>query len=140
MKKYAALIMAALYLLLTTGMYVCVLSCGTNQLVQLVKANSGLQKHGEKHNTCHEESEKNCNGNEDCSCCKKHGEFSVKENIKSDSTFELVKIPAISELIPDFPFMDDYQLEIAAKLSKKNAHPPPGLSPPIYIKTKSLLI
>ena len=143
MKKQAAIFMAAFYLLLTTGMYVCVVSCGSSHLRELLTANVSSEghSHDEKPNHCREEGEKGCNSSEDCSCCKKHGDYTVKENIKPDSTFQLLEIPVIAESIGYLVFFDDYSFEITTnEWPKSHAPPPPGSSTPIFITLHSLLI
>ncbi|MDN3581623.1 hypothetical protein [Mucilaginibacter flavus] len=80
MKRAAIISMAAFYLLLTTGMFVCIVHCGAQSIISkpMAMAHAGMGIHGAK---------KHCNGNEDCGCCKKHGNYVVKENIKP--SFEL---------------------------------------------------
>ncbi len=68
--------MTAFYLLLTTGMFVCIVHCSAQSMVSksaMAMMHPGMGMHGAK---------KHCNGNEDCGCCKKHGSYVVKENIK----------------------------------------------------------
>lgn len=135
--------MAAFYLLLTTGMYVCIVSCGTTHLMELLAGNVSPESHSddEKHNHCQEQSKKDCDGNEDCSCCKKHGDYTVKENVKPDSTFQLLEIPIIAESIGYLVFFDDYSFEtITNEWPRNHAPPPPGISTLIFIKLHSLLI
>jgi hypothetical protein len=71
MKKAAVIVMAAFYLLLTTGMFVCILHCTANVFVSkplMVMDNApSSKKECTKHN---------------CDCCKKHGEYVIKENLK----------------------------------------------------------
>lgn len=143
MKKQAAIFMAAFYLLLTTGMYVCVVSCGSSHLREFLAANvsSVSHSHDEKQNHCQDESKKDCDGNEDCSCCKKHGDYIVKENIKPDSTFQLLEIPVVAERTRYLVFCDDYSsVTTTNEWPKIHAPPPPGISAPIFIKLHSLLI
>ena len=77
MKKAAILSIAAFYLLLTTGMFVCIVHCAGERFfkpqmaMQMMGHHSSNSKH-HKHNT-----ETN-----DCDCCNKHGNFVIKENIK----------------------------------------------------------
>ena len=87
MKKFAALILASFYLLLTTGMFMCLVSCGSSQLMEVLASNvpSESHCHNEKENHSQERGTEPCNGDESCSCCKQHGTFIVKENIKPDN-------------------------------------------------------
>lgn len=76
MRRAAIISMAAFYLLLTTGMFVCIVHCSAQNLVlapHMAKTHAGMAMHGGK---------KHCDGNKDCGCCKKHGNYIVKENIK----------------------------------------------------------
>jgi hypothetical protein len=76
MKRATIIGMAAFYLLLTTGMFVCVVHCSAQNLVStphMTMAHAGMGMHNVK---------KHCDGNKDCDCCKKHGNYVVKENIK----------------------------------------------------------
>jgi len=143
MKKKAAIFMAAFYLLLITGGYVCIISCGSNHLIELVASNDSSKGHSHDAKEKHSEakSEKHCDGDEDCSCCKKHGNYSVKENIKPDTNFQILELPAIAinDGIGTFSSIYSFQ-PTANKWPKNHAPPPPGTSTPIFIKLHSLLI
>jgi hypothetical protein len=84
MKKAAIIGMATFYLLLTTGMFVCMVHCAAESLTSKPAMAMG---HGNKH-------KKQCAGGSDCDCCKKHGEYVVKENLKpgSDLQFSTVAV------------------------------------------------
>lgn len=77
MKKIGALCFAAFYLMLTTGLFVCLLHC--------VMA-SGFSM---EDMAVHQES-KVVTGtvvlDKDCDCCEHHGEYTVKENAKTSTT------------------------------------------------------
>ncbi|MES2875747.1 MAG: hypothetical protein V4708_18630 [Bacteroidota bacterium] len=143
MKRKAAIGFAAFYLLLITGGYGCIISCGSNHLMDLVASNdlfkgpshSGKEKHSEA------KSEKHCDGDEDCSCCKKHGNYAVKENIKPDTNFQILELPiiAINEGFGTFSSLYSFEPTVN-EWPKSHAPPPPGASVPIFIKLHSLLI
>src|ERR1700741_4573839 len=72
MKKAAIFGMAAFYLLLTTGMFVCIVHCAAESMV---KRPAMAVEHSHQ-------SKKRCSHGSDCGCCKQHGEYVVKENLK----------------------------------------------------------
>lgn len=70
MKKAAILSITAFYLLLTTGMFVCMIHCTAENIV----AKSAMaMSMGHRGKDC-------CKNNHDCG--KKHGNYVIKENIK----------------------------------------------------------
>ena len=144
MKKSAAILIAAFYLLLITGAYACVLTCGSNHLIdRLASKNASLEGNNHEATEKHDEdkNEKHCDGDADCSCCKKHGSYSVKENLKPDNSFQVSEIPTIAVNNDFLAFNSIYSCELtASEWPKINAPPPPGTSPPIFIKLHSLLI
>jgi hypothetical protein len=73
MKKAAILSITAFYLLLTTGMFVCVVHCAAESLVTKPDMHmaKSMEHHG-KDDACKKDSD----------CCKKHGNYIIKENIK----------------------------------------------------------
>lgn len=142
MKKFAALSLASFYLLLTTGMFVCLVSCGTSNLIGLLASNVSSESHcrNEKENHCQEEGKKPCNGEEGCSCCKQHGAFTVKENIKPDSKFQLLEIPVITdEIVCLISYTCDKFKTNTDTWPEGNA-PPGVVKEPLYISNRSLLI
>ncbi len=141
--KKAAVCMAAFYLLLITGMYACIVSCGSGHIKEFLTSISFNANHNETKVEAHCKAggEKHCDGGEDCPCCEKHGSYTVKENIKPDSSFELVIVPPLAECISYFTLFTAFSVE-PALFAWPNVHPPPppGSSPPIFIKVRSLLI
>lgn len=141
--KKAAILIAAFYLLLITGGYACIVSCGSNHLKELLTAYAAFDgdKHDgkEKHNKS--KTEKHCDGDEDCSCCKKHGNYTVKENIKPDNNFQALEVPSIAVNSGFLLFSSNYSFDPTVnQWPKSHAPPPPGISSPIFIKLHSLLI
>ena len=133
--------MTAFYLLLTTGMYVCFVSCGSNHIKEFITSVSPSAKHHQEaaDNHCHK-SEKDCKGEKDCDCCKKHGNYSVKENLKPDCDFLHLEIPIIAETVFYFDFLNNHTIQTTSITLPKSNAPPPGISTPIFIKVRSLLI
>ncbi|TWI95060.1 hypothetical protein JN11_04489 [Mucilaginibacter frigoritolerans] len=82
MKRIAVIGLTAFYLLLTTGMFVCTMHCSAEGLM----AKASMQMSGNK--TDH------CKSDKPCDCCKKHGSFVIKENIKPDFTIQFGQHPA----------------------------------------------
>lgn len=83
MKKAAILTIATFYLLLTTGMYVCILHCTAECFVQpkiAMHDDSDKAHEGEEH--------KPCKNKDACDCCKKHGTYAIKENIKPEANLQ----------------------------------------------------
>jgi hypothetical protein len=70
-KKIYAFSLMAFYVLLTTGMFVCIVDCSVHHTVATPTAKMDCS-------TMH--CAKKQHGNNDC--CKKHGTYLVKENIK----------------------------------------------------------
>lgn len=68
MKKAAILSITAFYLLLTTGMFVCIVHCAA----ETIAAKPAMHMDGAMEHNC----------KKDCDCCKKHGNYVIKENIK----------------------------------------------------------
>jgi bacterioferritin-associated ferredoxin len=94
MKKAAIIGMATFYLLLTTGMFVCIVHCAAENLTSKPVMAMG-HTHGHQH-------KKKCTGGSDCGCCKKHGEYVVKENLKPGSDLQFSPVAVlVGYTIPD---------------------------------------
>ncbi len=140
MKKAAALSFATFYLFLTTGMFVCFVSCGTQSLMELASdPTTKSHHHNEEKAHCKEKTDNHCDGDEDCSCCKQHGNYSVKENIKPDINFQFLEIPIIAENSRYLFSFISYSFESTDTWPKSNS-PPYFLKEPLYISFHSLLI
>jgi hypothetical protein len=79
MKRTAVLGITAFYLLLTTGMFVCIIHCAVDKL-KGKPAMHMTSKAG------------NCKHDDNCDCCKKHANFVIKENLKPDAKLHLAQI------------------------------------------------
>jgi hypothetical protein len=134
MKRTAVLSIAAFYLLLTTGMYVCILHCTAEYFIHPKIA---------MHDDCDEAHEgkehKPCKDKDSCDCCKKHGAYVIKENIKPAADFQYLQFavtidhPVIVNFIQVYP--------AATTLVWTNSHAPPWKSgKDISIQFRSLQI
>ena len=134
MKRNAALVFAAFFLLISTGAYVCAFSCGSAFVIDLFKTASSQPKQENNHHS------KACKGDQDCPCCKKHGNYNVKENLRPsvDVQFPEILLTLVSIVHSDFQRGYNYVFETTTWA--KNHAPPTGSSMPIFIKIHSLLI
>ncbi|MDP9048576.1 MAG: hypothetical protein M3N14_10590 [Bacteroidota bacterium] len=133
MKKAAILSMAAFYLLLTTGTFVCMMHCAAESLldktVMQMTHSSDMGHHHKKH----------CTGGSGCNCCKKHGSYVIKENIKPGCDFQYAQttISTYHTAVPDYIF----RAAVIHNTSWTDSNAPPGKSgKTISIQICSLLI
>jgi hypothetical protein len=124
MKKVAVLSIAAFYLLLTTGMFVCMVHCGAEALIKPQEMQTVMSmQHGKK----------------DCDCCKKHNGFVVKENIKTGISLNFDQAPILIHHFEIADFLLSKPVYINHTSNWSNA--PPGYSGrAISIQNCSLLI
>ncbi|MES2874313.1 MAG: hypothetical protein V4708_11360 [Bacteroidota bacterium] len=141
MKRKAAIGFAAFYLLLSTGMYVCIVSCGSNWVIDLLTSVPSSLNGSDQHTkTDDTESQPKCNGGEDCPCCKKHGTYTVTENIKPIADDQLNSLKFLNAILNYSNFqLKDQHLRDKVVPAKTNA-PPPGDAIPIFISLHSFLI
>ncbi len=84
MKKVAIFSIMIFYLFLSTDVYACFMHCSAKYLIASThKLSSRYQK-------------KHCTKSKACDCCKNHGSFSIKENIKPGFVFQFSKIVFIN--------------------------------------------
>jgi hypothetical protein len=139
MRKIGAFGLAAFYLLLTTGIYVCLLHCSAAYVFSGPQtAMHQTDADGDGHHKA--KSDKKCHGDEDCDCCNKHGSYVIKENINSSFEFQAIALQlaltphAYQDAVPVF-------IIITKKIVWPDTTGPPGRpSPPLYIYHHSLLI
>ena len=74
MKNIAILLLTSFYLLITTGIFVCAVHCSAEALT--AKSSMKMQHHSCCAKMDHRKE------NKGSGCCKKHGAFLVKENLK----------------------------------------------------------
>jgi len=130
MKKAAIFGITAFYLLLTTGMFVCMVHCAAKNLV----TKPGMQMAG---SNAHQDN--HCKGGKDCDCCKKHGSYVVKENLKPGNNIQFTQTPV---LIPHIQIADFLlNTPVYHNTLRANNNAPPGKSgKAISIQFCSLLI
>jgi len=101
MKRAAVFSMAAFYLLLTTGMFVCIVHCAAESMV---KKPAMAMEHSHQ-------SKKQCSHGSDCGCCKQHGEYVVKENLKPGFDYQFSPTAVlIAFAVPEGLFTTKQQL------------------------------
>jgi hypothetical protein len=136
MKKTAVLSIAVFYLLLTTGMFVCIVHCTGEYFFQ-----PKMVVHDEDHedHEAHEHGKHKHCGDKGCGCCDKHDNYIIKENIPPVPDFQAPQIAVITQhhfflsKLTDFP--------VITRLAWHESHAPPDLSgKSIVIKYRSILI
>ncbi len=135
MKRAAVLSIAAFYLLLTTGMFVCLVHCTGESLMGNKMAMQAMD-----HKAAHHHHHKHSSKNDDCDCCKKHGNYVIKENIKPVGVdAQSPSLAIISQPFQSISTATQYVVLNTFKLSLGKA--PPGLSgKAIAIQQRSLQI
>jgi len=130
MKKAAVLSITAFYLLLTTGMFVCLVHCAAENFVAAPEMAMPMPMNNHGMDCC--KKAKN-------DCTKKHGSFIVKENLKpaTEVQFSQTALPApqlqFGEFIVAIPF-------VQVTLPLQNKAPPDKSGRAIIIQNHSLLI
>lgn len=148
MKKFSAVSFAAFYLLLTTGLYVCILHCTADyflgahdkQVVRHVeKSDHHQEKSGHHDEKSGETEKKECGKDADCSCCNTHGQYAVKENVPASPKIHV----AIAIISLDYGKVSSSLVSpvgITAITWPHGNAPPFSLKEPLYISHRSLLI
>lgn len=132
MKKIGALSFAAFYLMLTTGLFVCLLHCAMASSFSL------------EDTTAHQEA-KIVTGtvvlDKDCDCCEHHGEYAVKENAKTSATAGL-KTRYVWSAVSQQVFSYLIRTESVENIGKWTAHTssPAFKKTPIYLSNRVLII
>ncbi|MBS1527337.1 MAG: hypothetical protein JST19_16915 [Bacteroidetes bacterium] len=133
MKKIAVFCLATFYLLLTTGMFVCIVHCSAQWFLERpALALAHHDSHAQHHH-------KGCGKDKDCDCCKKHGSYAVKENIKPALDFPFTPVAKIDYRVDlrDITFREP--VIINSSWTDSNA-PPAASGKDISIRFCSLLI
>jgi hypothetical protein len=153
MRKIGAVSLTAFYLLLTTGVYVCLLHCTAERFlgVSVVMTDHDDDhdypdkyaalplSHNHQHETAHHNEKKPCKGG-NCDCCNKHGNYTIKENIGASTDFSLVAIPLLTTpLTHQFDNLST-GVQLTTDIWPYPNGPPLLYKPPHYIFNRSLLI
>lgn len=153
MRKLGAIGLASFYLLLTTGMFVCLVHCsaeyffaGSGYQLSAHDDDNGDDDHTipANHNGHHKGKEhghkKPCGKGSGCSCCNQHGTYVVKENINGPLNHSLSAVPIVFYPIPYQLLAPDPEI-YPRKVSWLNATGPPRVpDQPLYISHQSFLI
>ncbi|WP_394772411.1 hypothetical protein [Mucilaginibacter sp.] len=156
MRKLGAIGLAAFYLLLTTGMFVCLVHCSAEYLFagsgNQLTAHDGhdddgdddhatsVDPHQEHHQGKEHGHKKSCGEGSGCSCCNQHGSYVVKENVNEPLNHQLTVLqvaffPISYQLLS--PGIEIYQRKISWL---NGTGPPRGPDQPLYISYRSILI
>lgn len=147
MKRIGALSFAAFYLMLTTGLFVCVLHCSGQSLFaqkesgHTVACNSTAHEAKQAGSATSAAHGKSCDGDKNCNCCGGHGQYLIKENIKRTASVQLTAPSILLSLIQDaFPGLILSEKLIYAKKWQLEDRPPIAVKTPLYISNRVLLI
>lgn len=154
MRKFGAFGLAVFYLLLMTGMFVCLVHCSAEYLFgtpghELVvheddddhdhEAIPSAGRHEKHENEKAHGHKKACNG-KNCSCCNRHDNYLIKENIPGSPDFLLTAMQVAVFPLP-YQALTPVPGVYEAKISWPNATGPPHTSNQLlFIKYRSLLI
>ncbi|SEN08116.1 hypothetical protein SAMN05192574_102394 [Mucilaginibacter gossypiicola] len=157
MRKFGAICLASFYLLLTTGMFVCLVHCSAEYLLGSPAQASVAHQDGDQDDHDHEamppaghdkdpkegkthDHKNSCGEGKNCSCCNQHDNYVIKENTSGAEAFQLN-----ASLVATFP-LPYYSLKpvagvYLAKVSWLNTTGPPRATvQPLFIFNRSLLI
>ena len=140
MRKFCALGITTFYLLLTTGVYACLLHCTTEYLSLHLGTVPEIHQSDQDHGKGHEKDDDDDCRSGDCDCCYHHGVYVVKENFSSAFDFQFSIVHAA--IIPLNKSYFIYTPEIVKNpVTWPRATGPPFLfSEPLYISNRTLLI
>ncbi|OOQ61982.1 hypothetical protein [Mucilaginibacter pedocola] len=147
MKRTAVIGFAAFYLMLTTGMFVCIVHCLARDVFKVVANAAQHQSHSKPNMAIahlgkqqdHHKKEP-CTSGKDCKCCDQHGSYVVKENIKPSLDPVKFQLTALkpSSIYQLSVFQTNYHL---ATNLWTDSHAPPGPAGITYlIQIRTLLI
>lgn len=141
MRNTCAISFAAFYLLLTTGMYVCILHCTGEYLFTPPVSNHHYSEEAKAHDEAkqHSHEKEPCSKDKDCKCCNQHSQYAISENIQTVGSPFFSGIAILSFANHTKDFFSAYKDVKTMDWPKGNA--PPGiLKIPLYISNRTLLI
>jgi len=133
MKKAAVLGLAAFYLLLTTGTFVCMVYCSAQNMAGKPAMNIACTDSNRPHH------KKDCANGNNHRRCYKHGDYIIKENIKPGSEFKTVPVVVLVNFRWRHLFSVELPLNTDYSMAAVNA-PPCKSGKNISIQLHSLLI
>ncbi|MBD1395095.1 hypothetical protein [Mucilaginibacter glaciei] len=139
MKKNCAIIMTSFYLLLTTGVYACLLHCTADYISENLLKSAAIHAVTEEHEQDEKGEDDDCRKG-DCDCCYHHGSYVVKENYHPVADYKLTAIHVA--IIPSDRQLFFYVPEIFTPVISwpRSTGPPYFRSRPLYISNRTLLI
>lgn len=141
MRKTCAISFAAFYLLLTTGMFVCIVHCAGEYLFKPQVSNNHHSEEAKSHDEAkpHSYEEEPCSKDKDCKCCDQHGQYAISENIQTAGGPFFFGIAVLTFSINSKDLFIFHKEVKSMDWPKGNA--PPGiLKIPLYISCRALLI
>jgi len=147
MRKFGAITLAAFYLLLTTGIFVCMVHCGAGYLFDKI-AGTEITHHdaggGHHHrvlaNAKGHGHKKSCGNDKDCSCCNQHGNYVIKENVNGGFEFQLTPLQVAVHILPHQLLPVERDVYYQKFCWPSTTGPPLVSNKPLYIFYRSLLI
>jgi len=141
MRKTYAISFAVFYLLLTTGMFVCIVHCAGEYLLKPQVSNTHHIEETKSHveAKAHTHKKEPCSKNKDCDCCDQHGQYTISENIQNSSSPFFTAIAILTYPTGFKDLFIFHKEEKSIDWPKGNA-PPGFLKTPLYISNRTLLI
>lgn len=140
-KKIGALSIATFYLLLTTGMYVCILHCAGDYFLNSreKEEHSHVEESNSHESKSDDHKEQSCGDDENCLCCNTHGQYAIKENTHPAYKIHFAAVPMLANTSEFVDFFNSKREVTSVTWPKGNA-PPVCLKEPRYISYGSLRI
>lgn len=137
MRKVGAISFAAFYLLLTTGLFVCILHCSGAYLFKNDSTTISIAHNNKRKDHT---SKKTCDKGKDCDCCKEHGEYVIEENIPTHK--QAIDQPLLYCVFnQENNFLSTFNTsEVKIQLGTMDTGPPKVRKKPIYILNQTFLI
>ncbi|MEJ5962959.1 hypothetical protein [Pedobacter immunditicola] len=138
MKRTWAISFAAFYLLLSTGMYVCILHCAGEYFfkpVEIVATNNS-----DNSNKVRPAEHEPCSKDKNCECCKEHGEYNITENVQTGGSLWFSQIAIVNIPLAFNDLLVQYSEVKSTNWPQANAPPPGKQKIPLYISNCTILI